>query len=177
MRHDVRCMAYKPPTYGFLFITSTKKNPAFAGLGTTGTSLALAVHTAQARLPRLSRRSLGFHSWFSPVQEPGFRPDSLGYLVLIIATPIRGSPCFRRMKSKALSLVVVWNSYHCEPYLYLTTKVLRLISFIVFSRGSGWEPGRFPGRGLCCYLTGLLSQSCSACRRLLGPCRDGRRIC
>ena len=66
-----------------------------------------------------------------------FARSPLVYLVLIIATPIRGSSCFRRMKSKALFLVVVWNSYHCEPYLYLTTKVLRLISFIVFSRGSG----------------------------------------
>lgn len=71
------------------------------------------------------------------------------YLVLTIATPILGSEDLRVMNAKALSLVVVWYSYQWFPYLYLTMKTLRLISFMIFSRRSGWEPSRSPGWELC----------------------------
>ena len=132
-------MAYIPPTYGFLFIKNkaekkTRLSPGWYYRDIISTSSTYNTGQTAKATKKIFRFSFMVFLRFG---SRAFARSPLVYLVLIIATPIRGSPCFRRMKSKALLLVVVWNSYHCEPYLYLTTKVLRLISFIVFSRGSG----------------------------------------
>ena len=114
----------------------------------------------------------------SPVREPGFRPVSLWLLgldychthagvTLLLYYKVKG-PCFGR------GVVLV----PLRTVLVLDHEGLALDLFHSFlQRIRLGDPDRFPGRGLYCYLTGLLSQSCLVCRHLLAPCTGDRRTC
>ena len=173
-------MTYKPPTYGFLFIKNkAEKKPGFRRALVTGTELAPSVHTTQARLLGLSGISWDFHSWFLlRFGSRAFARSPFGLLGLDYCHTHAGVTLLFNYKVKGLCfgcgvvLIPLWT------VLVLHHEGLAFDLFHSFlQRIRLGDPDRFPGRGLYCYLTGLLSQSCLAYRRLREPCRGGRRIC